>query len=105
MRGTTLQTPRPVKKEGRRCSRCRSRGSPAAQGADHGEAGCALQPMEVHGGAEIHPQPMEDPTPEQGMLEGGCNPMGSLHWIRLLPGPVDLWREEPMLEQVCRQGL
>ncbi len=24
-----------------------------------------LQPMEVHGGAEIHLQPMEDPTPEQ----------------------------------------
>ena len=24
-----------------------------------------LQPMEVHGGADIHLQPMEDPTPEQ----------------------------------------
>ncbi len=24
-----------------------------------------LQPMEVHGGAEIHLQPVEDPTPEQ----------------------------------------
>jgi len=25
----------------------------------------ALQSMEVHGGAEIHLQPLEDPTPEQ----------------------------------------
>ena len=24
-----------------------------------------LQPMEVHSGADIHLQPMEDPTPEQ----------------------------------------
>ena len=24
-----------------------------------------LQPMEVHGGADIHLQPVEDPTPEQ----------------------------------------
>ena len=24
-----------------------------------------LQPMEVHGGADTHLQPMEDPTPEQ----------------------------------------
>ena len=24
-----------------------------------------LQPMEVHGAADIHLQPMEDPTPEQ----------------------------------------
>ena len=24
-----------------------------------------LQPMGVHGGADIHPQPVEDPTPEQ----------------------------------------
>ncbi|GAB0203037.1 tRNA:m(4)X modification enzyme TRM13 [Grus japonensis] len=24
-----------------------------------------LQPMEIHGGADIHLQPMEDPTPEQ----------------------------------------
>ena len=25
-----------------------------------------LQPMEVHGGADLHLQPMKDPTPEQG---------------------------------------
>ena len=25
-----------------------------------------LQPMEIHGGADIHLQPVEDPTPEQG---------------------------------------
>ena len=30
-----------------------------------------LQPMEVHGGADIHLQPLEDPTPEQVAGPGG----------------------------------
>ncbi|GAB0207606.1 AN1-type zinc finger protein 5-like [Grus japonensis] len=65
-----------------------------------------LQPMEVHGGADIHLQPVEDPMPEQVETpEGGCDPMGSLRWRRLLAGPVSLWREEPMLEQVFWQDL
>ncbi|PKU47097.1 hypothetical protein llap_2592 [Limosa lapponica baueri] len=55
-----------------------------------------LLPMEVHGGAEIHLQPVEDPTPEQvHVSEGGCDPMGSPHWSRLLAGPGGPWREEP----------
>ncbi|CAM9904818.1 unnamed protein product, partial [Bubo scandiacus] len=55
----------------------------------HGEASCALQPMEVHGGADIHVQPGEDPTLEQADgPEGGCDHVGSLHWSRLLAGPV-----------------
>ena len=29
--------------------------------------------------------------------------MGSPCWSRLLPGPADPWREEPVLEQVCWQ--
>jgi len=38
-----------------------------------------LQPMEVHGGANIHLQPVEDPMPEQvDVPEGGCDPMESL---------------------------
>ena len=37
-----------------------------------------LQPMEVNGGADIHLQSMEDPTPEQvDAPEGGCEPVGS----------------------------
>ncbi|GAB0181326.1 AN1-type zinc finger protein 5-like [Grus japonensis] len=65
-----------------------------------------LQPMEVHGGADIHLQPMEDPTLEQVETpEGGCDPMGSPCWSKLLTGPVALWREEPTLEQVCWQDL
>ncbi|GAB0180080.1 epimerase family protein SDR39U1 [Grus japonensis] len=36
-----------------------------------------LQPMEVHGGADIHLQPMEDPTSEQVETpEGGCDLLG-----------------------------
>ncbi|GAB0190893.1 AN1-type zinc finger protein 5-like [Grus japonensis] len=43
----------------------------------------ALQPMEVHGGADIHLQPMEDPMLEQvDEPEGGCDSMGSPHWSR-----------------------
>ncbi|GAB0185838.1 AN1-type zinc finger protein 5-like [Grus japonensis] len=65
-----------------------------------------LQPMEVDGGAEIPLQPMEDPTLEQVEVpEGGCDPMGSLHWSRLLAGPMDPWKEVPMLEQVYWQDL
>ncbi|GAB0186132.1 AN1-type zinc finger protein 5-like [Grus japonensis] len=65
-----------------------------------------LQPMQDDGGADIHLQPVEDPTPEQVEApEGGCDPMGSPHWSRLLAGPVDLWREEPMPGQVCWQDL
>jgi len=39
------------------------------------------------------------------MPEGSCDPMESLRWSRLLPGPVDLWREEPTPEHVFWQGL
>ncbi|GAB0181411.1 hypothetical protein GRJ2_000606400 [Grus japonensis] len=65
-----------------------------------------LQPMKVHGRADIHLQPMEDPVLEQVKTpEGGCDSVGSPHWSRLLAGPVDPWREEPTLEQVCWQDL
>jgi len=39
------------------------------------------------------------------MPEGGCDPMRSLRWSRLLPGPVNPWSEKPTQEQVCWQGL
>ncbi|GAB0201686.1 protein NYNRIN-like [Grus japonensis] len=43
---------------------------------------------------------MEDPTPEQVEApEGGCGPVGSPHWSKLLAGPVAPWREEPTPEQ------
>ncbi|GAB0191968.1 EH domain-containing protein 4 [Grus japonensis] len=58
------------------------------------------------GGADIHLQPLEDPMPEQVETpEGGCDPMGSPCWSKLLVGPVAPWREEPMPEQVCWQDL
>ena len=94
MRETTLQTPRSVKKEGEE----------VLQAPEQREI--PLQPMEVHGGADIHLQPVEDPTPEQvDARTGGCDPMGSPCWSRLLAGPVDPWREEPTLKQVCWQDL
>ncbi|GAB0184633.1 cAMP-dependent protein kinase inhibitor alpha [Grus japonensis] len=45
---------------------------------------------------------MEDPMPEEVETpEGGCDPVGSPRWSRLLAGPVDPWREKPTPEQVC----
>jgi len=64
-----------------------------------------LQPMEVHGGADIHLQPVEGtPRWSRWIPEGGCDLMGRPRWSRLLPGPADPWREEPTTEQVCWQG-
>ncbi|GAB0180638.1 AN1-type zinc finger protein 5-like [Grus japonensis] len=65
-----------------------------------------LQPTEDDGGADIHLKPMEDPMPEQvDAPKGGCDPVGSPCWSKLLAGPVALWREEPTLEQVYWQDL
>jgi len=65
-----------------------------------------LQSMEVHGGGDIHLQPMEgNPRRSRWMPEGSCDPMGSPCQSWLLPGPVDPWREEPMPEEVCWQDL
>ena len=65
-----------------------------------------LQSREVHGGADLHLQPVEGtPCRSRWMPKGSCEPGGSKHWSRLLLGPVDLWREDPTLEQVCWQGL
>jgi len=76
MRETTLQTPRSVQKEGRRCSRHWSRGSlqPMKQTMVRQAVPAA---MEAHGGADPHLQPGEDPKPDQGVPEGGCDPVGS----------------------------
>ncbi|GAB0176467.1 AN1-type zinc finger protein 5-like [Grus japonensis] len=66
----------------------------------------SLQPMEVNGGADIHLQPLEDPTPEQvDAPKGGCDPMESPHWRRLQARPVAPWREEPTPEQVFWHSL
>jgi len=64
-----------------------------------------LQSMEVHSGADLHWQPREESMPEQGGGKRGCDPVGSPRCRRLLARPVDLWREEPTLEQVCWQDL
>ena len=52
-----------------------------------------LQPMEVHGGGDVHLQPVEGATPVPGVApKGGCEPVGSPRWSRLLAGLVALWR-------------
>ncbi|PKU45847.1 ubx domain-containing protein 4 [Limosa lapponica baueri] len=64
------------------------------------------QPKDVNGGADISLQPVEDPMLEQvESPKGGCDPVGSMCWRRLLAGAVTLWREEPMLEKSVLEGL
>lgn len=59
------------KTKGRRYSRFGSRDSPSARDADHGRA----RPMEVHSGADIQLQPVEDPMLLQiDVPEEGCDP-------------------------------
>jgi len=62
-----------------------------------------LQPMKVHGRADIHMQSMEDPTPEQVDVPWRkLQPVDSSHWSRLLAGAVARG-EEPMPRQVFWQ--
>ncbi|KAM9590897.1 uncharacterized protein ACIBXB_005933 isoform 2-T2 [Morphnus guianensis] len=85
-------------------------GAPGARaeipcGEDHGEAGC---PPAVHGGprwSRYPPcSPWRTPCRSRWVPEGGCDPVGTPRWSRLLAGPADLWREEPT-EQVFWQDL
>ncbi|KAJ7400805.1 protein pxr1-like [Pitangus sulphuratus] len=55
------------------------------------EQAVLLQPMEGNGSAEIHLQPMEE-THARVELKGGCEPLGSPCWTRVLAGtcrPLD----------------
>ena len=67
MRETTLQTPRSVKKEGEEVLQAPEHREIPLQpvGKTMVRQAVPLQPMEVHSGADIHLQPMEDPTLEQ----------------------------------------
>ncbi|KAJ7400073.1 hypothetical protein BTVI_108650 [Pitangus sulphuratus] len=59
--------------------------------------------MQVHSGAEVHLQLMEDPMLEQvDVPKGCCDPVKRWCWCRLLVGLVVLWREEPKLEQFMK---
>lgn len=64
-------------RRGRRCSKCWSKDSPAAHGADHYEAGVPVKPMEIHRRADIHLQPMEDPLLRMWMPERRMWPHGN----------------------------
>ena len=87
MREAILQTPRSVGQEGEEV--LPEQRFPGACGTEQGEAAVPLQPMELHGGAEIHLQPTGNPRLEQGMPKGGCDPMEGTHtgavWEELQP--------------------
>ena len=78
MKEKTLQPPRAVKEEERRCCGRWSRGSPQPLG----------QPLV----RQLCPAPREDPTLKQvDVPEGGCDPVRSPCWSRLLAGVVAPW--------------
>ncbi|GAB0202756.1 hypothetical protein GRJ2_002741200 [Grus japonensis] len=61
-----------------------------------------LQPIEDDGEADIHLQPVEDPTPEMVETpEGGCDLWEAHARAVLLAGLVTLW-EGPTLEQLVK---
>ncbi|OPJ73482.1 hypothetical protein AV530_005823 [Patagioenas fasciata monilis] len=65
-----------------------------------------LKPMEVHSRVDTYLYPMKDPTLEQvDTPERGCDTMETPCWSKILAGPLDPWRDEPTLEQVCWQDL
>ena len=79
MRERTLQTPRSAKKEGEEVFPLPEQIPLQPVVKTMVKQVVPLQPVEVHGGAHIHLQPAEDPTPEQvDALEGGCDPVESL---------------------------
>jgi len=50
-----------------------------------------LQLIELHSGADVYLQPMEDLMLEQvDVPKGHCDLVQSSHWSRLLAGPVAL---------------
>ncbi|KAJ7415201.1 protein pxr1-like [Pitangus sulphuratus] len=65
----------------------------------------SLKPMEVHSGAKIHLQPVEDPSLKQvDVPEGGSDLVGE-PMLDQAPGRTCDPVEEPMLEQVFWQNL
>ncbi|TRZ26146.1 hypothetical protein HGM15179_000996 [Zosterops borbonicus] len=73
---------------------------------DRGEAAVPVQPMDAHDGAEIHLQPMEEPTLEKvDARTKSVAPWETCAGARSWQGPADQLREEPMLEQVSWQDL
>ncbi|RMC07704.1 hypothetical protein DUI87_17181 [Hirundo rustica rustica] len=52
-----------------------------------------LQPMDTHGGPDIHLQPWRTPQWSRWMPKGAW--VGSPSWSRLVPGPEASYREEP----------
>ena len=85
MRGTTLQTPRSVKKEGEEVLQAPEQREIPLQPVVKTMVRQAvpLQPMEVHGGADIHLQPVEAVTPWEARAGAGS-------WQDLWPrGPVE----------------
>lgn len=84
-----------------------SRDSSVAHNEDHGEAAVLLPPIDASSRAYVHLQPVQGPTLQVEQVDAWMWlwTRGKPAWSRILAGPAGLWREEPMLEQVCWQDL
>lgn len=89
------------RRRGRRCPKCWSRDSPAAPGADHGEATVPLEPMGFHSGTEIHLQSMEDPTAQTWRSPAICLKEG---WDSEGPHFSDSLKWPVTVEPMCRMS-
>jgi len=104
---TTMQTPKLVKKEGKEVlhaleQRLVLHALEQPMVKTMVSQAVPLQPMEVRGGADIHLQPTEDPTPEQvGVPKGDCDPMENPRWSSLILKGCTPWKG-PTLEQFMK---
>lgn len=78
---------------------------PAARGAARGEAAVPWRPMEICRSAETDLQSLEEPTMERVDAQRRLETFGKPTLEQVLAGPVEEWREQLMLEQVCWQDL
>jgi len=74
VRETTLQTPTSVKKEGEEVLQAPEQRFPCNPRKSVERQAVPMQPVEVHGGANVQLQPVEDPMPEQADApKGSCD--------------------------------
>ena len=106
MRETLLQTPRSVKKDGKEVLQVPEQRFPCSPWCrPWWDRLCPCNPRRSTVEQRSTCSLGRTPRQSRWMPEGGCDPMGSLCWSRLLAGLMTLWREEPILEQICWQDL
>lgn len=89
------------------CSEMQPEASPTSDrtSAAHGEAAVPWRPTRISRGAKSNLQSLEEPTMERVDAQWRLQTFGKPTLEQVLAGPVEEWREQLMLEQVCGQDL